>query len=241
MPEMMVTEADWRQYMNDYQHIMGISITHRALRDQVAFLVQKVDPVSSVLVLGAGPGLESRTLVDTLPGIHLLGLEALPQAVEAARTLLSDCDRARFVQADLNLSTWTRLVTKPLDAAVCVNVYYILKNPQFIHQVYEVLRPGGRFVMVNQARPDEKAHMAAQMRWLEEEATVEELETWKTVGPRLERFLDFNRRVAGSDFNFTDASTLMPLMEAPGFRVLPEYTDDTAYAGTAALVVGEKL
>ncbi|MFF7168048.1 MULTISPECIES: methyltransferase [Streptomyces] len=111
---------------------------HRALASSLA-----PRPGQCVLDLGCGTGGTLQAIAEREPTARLLGCDADPQAVAAARELLGQT--ADLTVHDLNKPTGHK--PGELDAVVCHDVLEFLETPAaLISEAARLLRPGGTAV-----------------------------------------------------------------------------------------------
>ena len=125
------------------------SATAVAKRDRLMGLLQPV-PGERVLDIGCGGGAFCRHIAPLIaPGGSVVGIDNAPAAVDVAMRLSTPEDRSllSFIQADGHGLPFT---DASFDAAVCVSVLGFCHCPeQVLAEARRVLRPGGRFLVVN--------------------------------------------------------------------------------------------
>lgn len=111
--------------------------------------------VGVILELGAGSGETTRRLLDAHPGARVVGLDASPDMLEAARSLLA----GRPVELH-ERRLEDRLPAVPYDLVASVLALRHLDAPgkaELVARVAAVLRPGGRLVLADVVVPDDPA------------------------------------------------------------------------------------
>lgn len=117
---------------------------------------------ASVLVLGAGGGLELKALAQAHPGWRFVGVDpAGPMLDLAARTLGDDAHRARLIEGYIDDAP-----EGPFDAAVCLLTLHFLdfdERVRTLAQIHRRLRAGAPFVAAHGSFPQAGE---AKVRWL---------------------------------------------------------------------------
>jgi arsenite methyltransferase len=105
-------------------------------------------PGERMLDAGSGPGFLTRSLAEAVgPEGRVVGLDASEPFVGIARARCADLAWAEFVQGDLRA---LQLEDGAFDAAVCTQVLeYIPEVDAAVGQLFRVLRPGGRLLLVD--------------------------------------------------------------------------------------------
>jgi ubiquinone/menaquinone biosynthesis C-methylase UbiE/glycosyltransferase involved in cell wall biosynthesis len=115
-----------------------------------------VAEVKDALDVGCGDGVGMRLIEKHYPGVHVRGVDLVPERVESAKKHGLD-----VTQGDL--SKLICLFPCPeFDLVTSLHVLEHVVNPLFaLESVYEVLNPGGRiFVIVpRESKPKHKAHL----------------------------------------------------------------------------------
>ncbi len=122
-----------------------------------AALVQAAagEGVRTVLELGTGTGETARRLLDALPGARLVGLDASPGMLAAARATL----RGRPVELE-ERRLEDPLPAGPFDVVASALAVHHLDGPGkagLFTRVAAELRPGGRFVLADVVVPEDPA------------------------------------------------------------------------------------
>ena len=101
-----------------------------------------------VLDVGVGPGLLAHDIARLVGETgRLVGLDNAPAMVAAAARRLSDLPQAHVLQGDAGRLDFA---DGAFDAAVSTQVYeYVPDMPQALAELYRVLRPGGRALILD--------------------------------------------------------------------------------------------
>ncbi|MBI4899941.1 MAG: methyltransferase domain-containing protein [Actinobacteria bacterium] len=92
-----------------------------------------------VLDAGCGTGRDAAALLDRMPGVDLVGVDASAQMIDAARERLAD--RATFIVADLTQP----LPIEPVDAVMSVAAFHwVTDHDLLFDNLAASVRPGGR-------------------------------------------------------------------------------------------------
>lgn len=136
---MSTSPRDW-----DAATYGALPLPHRAWGRGVLDRLAPTDG-ETVLELGCGTGRDAAVLLAEHPGCRLVGLDASPAMLEAARTTLAPyADRVRLRQVDLRAPFG---VDEPVDAAMSVaTLHWLPDHTTIFGSVATALRPGGRFV-----------------------------------------------------------------------------------------------
>lgn len=107
-------------------------------------------PSPLVLDLGCGPGSLSRRVLERLPGVRAVGVDADPLLLELGRRALGGGGRLRFVDADLRDAGWPSRLPEagPYDAVVSTTALHWLVPSELegvLRAAAALLRPGGVF------------------------------------------------------------------------------------------------
>ncbi len=164
---------------------------------EVVLALLEPKPGEVVLDLGSGSGWLLRQLLRGRPGVRGVGVDVSPRMVEVAKSRARDegIDAARFMTGD-----WMRLDPAKLlgelgvtavDTVLCVSSFHYFVDPaSAARKIFSVLRPGGRFLLLDRALEGS----AASALW------------------------DFlHRRVLHSDVRFHRTSELCAILEGAGF------------------------
>ena len=105
-------------------------------------------PAERVLDIGSGPGLLAHDIAASVGAEGaVVGVDLSEAMLEMSRSRCQALPWARFEHGD---ATALRFDAQSFDAAVCTQVYeYVEDVPSALAQLYRVLRPGGRVVIID--------------------------------------------------------------------------------------------
>ncbi|MDO8288583.1 MAG: class I SAM-dependent methyltransferase [Parvibaculum sp.] len=126
-----------------------------AMRTMTSILLAETAPDDArVLVLGAGGGMELKTLAMAHPGWSFVGVDpALPMLDLAERTLGPLMNRVELVHGYIDDAP-----TGPFDAATCLLTLHFLKaqaRVKTLHAIHQRLKPGAPFVAAHSSFPQD--------------------------------------------------------------------------------------
>lgn len=126
-------------------------------------LAERAPRNASVLVLGAGGGLELQALAQAQPGWTFVGVDpARAMLEEAARLLGPDADRVTFCEGYIDGAP-----EGPFDGATCLLTLHFLEpaeRTRTAREVHRRLKPGAAFVVAHSSFPQDDPGQRA--RWL---------------------------------------------------------------------------
>ncbi|MEW5757626.1 MAG: class I SAM-dependent methyltransferase [Pseudomonadota bacterium] len=158
-----------------------------------------------IMDLGTGPGVMLRTLKERYPVACIIGVEAAPYMLEAARAILPE--GAGLLEADLH-DPRLPLADKSVDAALAAVVLHEMNQPvRALQEVHRLLKPGGRFCVLDWVRAPLAQYLAAEGR---EDVFAPQCDTEQLEDVFI-HFIEHNR------FSSDD---LRYLLEHTGFKVL---------------------
>lgn len=142
------------------RQVPGFTDLHRMMSQ---LLAERVPPDGSVLVLGAGGGLELRALADDHAGWSFVGVDPSADMLAlAAQTAGPHLDRIELVEGYIDSAP-----EGPFDAATCLLTFHFIAREQrleTLRQLHRRLRPGAPFVLAHisfsQAEPDRSLWIA---------------------------------------------------------------------------------
>lgn len=139
-----------------------------AMRSMTSVLLAEAAPENArVLVLGAGGGMEIKTLATAHPGWRFVGIDPAPAMLDLAeRTLGPLMDRVDLVHGYIDDAPMG-----PFDAATCLLTLHFLDAParvQTLRAIHQRLKPGAPFVAAHSSFPQDAASRPV---WLTRYAT----------------------------------------------------------------------
>jgi len=227
-----ISREDWDRYMANYDIVVAVLWPYRQLVNLVVDAM-KVQPGQCILDAGCGTGVLLHTVAEMEPDVDLIGVEQQPSAIKLAQNKLGN--NGRIVQEDLNADVWTRELVGQIDTLVSVNALYILQDPlSFLRSAQEVLKPGGRMVLVNPHRMSWQPILNEHYGWMEQSGSKSD--------PRFEEALaqviEFNQRIvqAAQDrtYHFLPPADLVAKCQQAGFTV--RHVSPHVYSGTSVLI-----
>lgn len=176
---------------------------HRLWQDNAREVAKQLPPSGAQLKLldiGCGPGQTLHDLLELRPDIFPIGLDSASGMIRLARA------DAHYLLAQ---GGKIPLAANSIDAVFAQRLYYFLPADQqdrLLAEVLRVLRPGGRFIMVNPS-----AHQSPRQAWRELKYGVKpalDVFAWHLVA----------QRIGG----FTPESIALRLQKAGFARILAE-------------------
>lgn len=137
----------------------GLDAVHR----MTALLLAEHAPADAqILVLGAGGGLELRSLAEAQPNWRFTGVDPAGPMLDLARLALGrDNDRTELIEGYIDQAP-----EGPFDAATCLLTLHFLEREERVRTLREMhrrLKPGAPLVVVHSSFPQEEP---ARARWL---------------------------------------------------------------------------
>lgn len=158
-----------------------------------------------IMDLGTGPGIMLRTLKERYPVARIIGVEAAPYMLAAAREILPG--GAELLEADLH-EPRLPLADDSVDAALAAVVLHEMHQPvRALQEVHRLLKPGGRLCVLDWVRAPLAQYLAAEGR---EDVFAPQCDT-AALEDVFIHFIEHNR------FSSDD---LCYLLERTGFKVL---------------------
>ena len=150
-PTSMYANDEWtKRYVKDGPP--AFTPGHAGLLQMVGVLLAERTPHDgTVLIVGAGGGLETRYLAGAAPGYRFIGVDPSPQMLDMARTIAGPVagDRLTLLQG-----TALDAPPGPFDAATCILVLHVIPDDgskaRTLENVRGRLKRGAPFVLVDQ-------------------------------------------------------------------------------------------
>lgn len=121
-------------------------------RMALLLLTERAPAEASVLVLGAGGGLELKVFADARPGWSFVGVDPAAAMLDLARqTLGSRADRVRWHEGTIDGAP-----DGPFDAATCILTLHFIERAERLRTLRELrrrLRPGAPLVVAHFSIP----------------------------------------------------------------------------------------
>lgn len=122
-------------------------------------LAERAGPDASILVVGAGGGLELRAMAEAFPTWRFVGVDpAAPMLAEAARVLGPHAERVQFVEGYIDDAP-----EGPFDGATCLLTLHFLEpdgRRRTAEAIRRRLKPGAPFVAMHSSFPQEPTERA---------------------------------------------------------------------------------
>ncbi|MBD8642621.1 class I SAM-dependent methyltransferase [Stenotrophomonas sp. CFBP 13724] len=142
------------------QKVPGLLDMQRMAR---LLLEERVPADGTVLVLGAGGGMELRCFAEAQPGWHFRGIDpSMPMLDMARQTLGPLASRVAFTEGYIDDAP-----DEPCDGAACLLTLHFLPAEQRLHTLKEVrrrLKPGAPLVVAHHSYAQD---VAQKRRWLQ--------------------------------------------------------------------------
>jgi ubiquinone/menaquinone biosynthesis C-methylase UbiE len=159
------------------------SVSHAKAAD-LTTLVEWLQPELnwSALDVATGGGHVTKALSSHVG--HITSTDLTQQMLAAARKHVSEsCSNVSYVVADAEALPF---LTDTFDAVVCRIAAHHFPNPaKFVHEVSRVLKPGGKFLLIDNVSPDDPSldHFVNTMEKLRDEShgrcySVKEWQQW---------------------------------------------------------------
>jgi tRNA (cmo5U34)-methyltransferase len=137
----------------------GLEAVHRMT---AILLAERTPPEASLLVLGAGGGLELKALAEAQPDWRFTGVDPAGPMLDLARQALgSDASRAELIEGYIDDAP-----TGPFDAATCLLTLHFLERGERIrtlHEMHRRIKPNAPLIVVHSSFPQ---HEPDRTRWL---------------------------------------------------------------------------
>jgi tRNA (cmo5U34)-methyltransferase len=150
-PTRMYDNVEWaKRYVTDGPP--AFTPGHAGLLQMVGVLLAERTPQDgTVLIVGAGGGLETRYLAGRSPGYRFVGVDPSQQMLDMARAIATPAagDRLTLIQG-----TALDAPPGPFDAATCILVLHVIPDDgtkaRTLENVHRRLKSGAPFVLVDQ-------------------------------------------------------------------------------------------
>lgn len=131
------------------RQVPGFAGLHRMM---TMLLAERVPSEGRVLVLGAGGGLELRTLAEAQPGWLFTGVDPSLEMLDIARdTAAEHLSRIDLVQGRIEAAP-----AGPFDAATCLLTFHFIPRDErleTLRQVRQRVKPGAPFILAHISFP----------------------------------------------------------------------------------------
>jgi len=135
---------------------------HALQRMTALLLAESVPAEGTVLVLGAGGGLELKVFADAQPGWRFIGVDPSAEMLDLARSTLGPLvSRVEFVEGVIDAAP-----IGPFDGATCLLTLHFLPAHERLHTLRGLarrLKPGASLVVAHHSVPQDEE---GKMRWL---------------------------------------------------------------------------
>jgi len=135
---------------------------HALQRMTALLLAESVPAEGTVLVLGAGGGLELKVFADAQPGWRFIGVDPSAEMLDLARSTLGPLvSRVEFVEGVIDAAP-----IGPFDGATCLLTLHFLPAHERLHTLRGLarrLKPGAPLVVAHHSVPQDEE---GKMRWL---------------------------------------------------------------------------
>jgi len=126
--------------------VPGFSTLHRMV---VQLLREKIGDKSTVLVVGAGGGLEIKMFTEAEPNWSFIGVDPSKAMLEEAKNFLgNDANRVEWVEGKI-----TEAPGGPFDAATCLLTLHLIPDDgsklETLKEIRKRLKPGAPFAIVD--------------------------------------------------------------------------------------------
>lgn len=157
LPIRIPENLDWPLWMSRWDRMQEYYLARREERfATIAALIGQTQPDGGVVLdLGCGPGSLTRRILEAIPNVRVIGVDAEPALLALAEKCLgSFADRAELVFADcVDPGLW-ETITTPLAAVVSSTALHWIA-PTNLAALYETihgkLAPGGIFLNADHA------------------------------------------------------------------------------------------
>ena len=134
-------------------------------QEMLSVIVQLIpfeqDQAVQILDLGTGTGVPAQRILQDFPKANVICVDKSAEMMEIGCAKLAEYgDRVRFVQADLEDSTWNNGLPHEFDAIVSALAFNLLTDEakqRLFAQCYEMLKPHGCLVFSDRLRAADEA------------------------------------------------------------------------------------
>ena len=140
-----------------------------------------IEPSMEVVDLCCGDGLFTAPLA--LMSRHVIGIDIDPDMLAAARAEVTAAGATNYELIKGDAYAVAQLVRRPVDYVLIANTFHGVPNkPQLAHAVAMILKPGGRFAVVNwHKRPRDETTVFGQPRGPKTEMRMSPADVARTV------------------------------------------------------------
>lgn len=142
------------------KQVPGLAGLHRMME---LLLAERVSDEARVLVLGAGGGMELRTLADAHVGWRFDGVDPSEEMLDAARSAVSaHANRVQLHKGKIDVAP-----EGPFDGATCLLTFHFIPREErhaTLTQIRRRLRPGAPFVLAHMSFAQDEASRRLWMK-----------------------------------------------------------------------------
>jgi tRNA (cmo5U34)-methyltransferase len=131
------------------RRVPGLADLHRMT---MLLLAEDAPDTAHILVVGAGGGMETRSLAKAQPGWRFTGVDPSPAMLDLARGTLSPvADRVELLEGTVDQAP-----PGPFDGATCILTLHHIERDERLRTLRDIrrrLRPGARLVVAGHSAP----------------------------------------------------------------------------------------
>jgi tRNA (cmo5U34)-methyltransferase len=131
------------------RRVPGLADLHRMT---MLLLAEHAPDAAHILVVGAGGGMETKSLADAQPSWRFTGVDPSPAMLDLARRTLSPvADRVELLEGTVNQAP-----PGPFDGATCILTLHHIERDERLRTLRDIrrrLRPGARLVVAGHSAP----------------------------------------------------------------------------------------
>lgn len=131
------------------RRVPGLTDLHRMA---MLLLAEHAPDEADILIVGAGGGMETRSLAEAQPGWRFTGVDPSPAMLDLARrTLAPVSDRVELLEGTVDQAP-----PGPFDGATCILTLHHIERDERLRTLWEIrrrLRPGARLVVAEHSAP----------------------------------------------------------------------------------------